>query len=127
MLVEVPTGGKVHVDLSKVISAWETGNDYIIKFGKNDTLRVTEGSFKKVVEWIDWPDSPSEHIMVEVVDNSELCEQLRNVYCLSSFAQIFGFDLTSEEDWTWHDVAVAMARRIEQGPEAGGDEHERDL
>ncbi len=120
MLVELSSGENVHVDVSKVVYAWSVGgSSYILKFGKDDTLRVTEESFKKVVEWLDWPDEPSMDQAVEAVlsDRAELCEQLRQVHGLSAFAKVFGFDMTSGEDWTWHDVAVALARRIENGPD----------
>lgn len=117
--------GCVHIDVNAVKMAWMKNNRCALKFGKDDVLYIDRESYDKVVRNLDWDeDSESDE---NTTDLAKLCGELRKVYGLSSFAKIFGFDLKSGEDWTWHDVAVAMARRIEQGPETGDDEHERGL
>ena len=42
-----------------------------------------------------------------------LSDELREVYGLHAFAELFGFDWDGDTDWTWHDVACAMADRID--------------
>lgn len=50
---------------------------------------------------------------------SGLSEQLRKVHGLHAFAELFGFDWTDGSDWTWHDVACAMADAVDAALGAG--------
>ena len=111
MLVNLENGrGIAHVDANKITMAWKQGNRYALKFGKDDVIHVDEESFEKVVEWIDWEEA----IQYEHSDALDiLTDKLRNVKGLHEFAELFGFNWDDESDWTWHDVAVAMADRID--------------
>lgn len=115
MILKLAHGGEIHVNEMSIMSAWIKGRDnYIVRFGKDDTINVDEESYKKVVEWLDW----SEPAPVEIepqVSLVGLCGDLRGVYSMSAFARLFGFEMSSDEDWTWHDVAMAVADRIERG------------
>lgn len=42
-----------------------------------------------------------------------LADELREVHGLGAFSLLFGYDLEGDTDWTWHDVACAMADRID--------------
>lgn len=113
MILTLSRGRKVHVDATKIESAWKaSGGEYIVRFGKEDTIKVDEESFVKVVKWLDWPEEAVEPTPPTSLD--DLCADLRGVYGMSAFAALFGFDMSSDEDWTWHDVAMAMADRIER-------------
>ncbi|MBQ3339786.1 MAG: hypothetical protein IJG82_09405 [Atopobiaceae bacterium] len=43
-----------------------------------------------------------------------LSDELREIHGLTAFAELFGFDWDGDSDWTWHDVAVAMADRVDE-------------
>lgn len=45
--------------------------------------------------------------------SAELSKRLREVYGLHAFAELFGFNWTDDSDWTWHDVACAMADAVD--------------
>lgn len=64
----------------------------------------------------DWL-TPAQAIAAAIGTNvnrlADLSKQLRKVYGLHAFAELFGFDWKDDSDWTWHDVACAMADAID--------------
>lgn len=57
--------------------------------------------------------SPAQAIAATVGNRTDLSKRLREVNGLHAFAELFGFDWTDESDWTWHDVACAMADAVD--------------
>jgi hypothetical protein len=52
-------------------------------------------------------------IAATVGNSTDLASRLRKVTGLRSFAELFGFSWEDESDWSWHDVACAMADAID--------------
>ena len=52
-------------------------------------------------------------IAATVGNRTDLSKRLREVNGLHEFAELFGFSWADESDWTWHDVARAMADEID--------------
>lgn len=55
-----------------------------------------------------------------VGDRTDLARQLREVYGLHTFAELFGFSWEDGSDWTWHDVACAMADAVDAATVGAG-------
>ena len=125
MILKLCPTGEVHVDETKIVAAWTVGrSSYIVKFGKDDVIHVDRSSFQKVALYLDTHrvDLPL-RIFPEREDSStkeptenqllDLCDQLRGVKGLADLSRLFGYEVSSSEAWTWHDVAVSIADRIE--------------
>ena len=57
--------------------------------------------------------TPEQAIAATVGNRTDLSKRLREVTGLHAFAELFGFDWTDDSDWTWHDVACAMADAVD--------------
>ena len=66
--------------------------------------------------------TPDKAIAATVGTSTDLSKRLREVYGLHAFAELFGFDWHDESDWSWHDVACAMADAVDVA--TVGEEHE---
>lgn len=62
--------------------------------------------------WIDHV-TPEQAIAATMGNRTDLARRLREVTGLHAFAELFGFDWADDSDWTWHDVARAMADAID--------------
>lgn len=64
--------------------------------------------------------TPAEAIAATVGNRTDLSKRLREVNGLHAFAELFGFDWTDDSDWTWHDVACAMADAVDAATVGAG-------
>lgn len=62
--------------------------------------------------WID-NCTPEQAVAATVGNRTDLSKRLREVHGLHAFAELFGFSWEDESDWSWHDVACAMADAID--------------
>ena len=63
----------------------------------------------------------AEDNMAESMTPTEwLSDQLREVHGLRAFAELFGFSWEDDSDWTWHDVACAMADAVDAATVGAG-------
>lgn len=69
--------------------------------------------------------TPEQAIAATVGNRTDLSKRLREVNGLHEFAELFGFDWADDSDWTWHDVARAMADAVDAAT-AGMTEEEAD-
>ena len=58
--------------------------------------------------------TPEQAIAATVGRRTDLTKRLREVTGLHAFAELFGFDWEDGSDWTWHDVACAMADAVDE-------------
>lgn len=125
MILKLCPTGEVHVDETKIVAAWMVGrSSYIVKFGKDDVIHVDRSSFQTVARYL---DTHRVDIPIKIFPSGEdlpneeepenqlhaLCDQLRSVRGLTDLSKLFGYEMSSNEIWTWHDVAVSIADRIE--------------
>ena len=69
--------------------------------------------------WID-NCTPEQAIAATVGGHTDLAKRLREVTGLHSFAELFGFSWEDGSDWTWHDVACAMADAVDAATAGAG-------
>lgn len=58
-------------------------------------------------------------------NRTDLAKRLREVHGLHEFAELFGFDWADDSDWTWHDVACAMADAVDAVTACAGTCHKK--
>jgi len=59
------------------------------------------------------PLTHEQAIAATVGGHTDLAKRLREVTGLRAFAELFGFKWIGGDDWTWHDVACAMADAVD--------------
>lgn len=64
--------------------------------------------------------TPEQAIAATVGNRTDLAKRLREVTGLHSFAELFGFSWEDDSDWTWHDVACAMADAVDAATVGAG-------
>ena len=64
--------------------------------------------------------TPEQAIAATVSNRTDLSKRLREVTGLHAFAELFGFSWEDGSDWTWHDVACAMADEIDAATVGAG-------
>lgn len=64
--------------------------------------------------------TPEQAIAATVGNRTDLSKRLREVNGLHEFAKLFGFSWDDESDWTWHDVACAMADAVDAATVGAG-------
>lgn len=57
--------------------------------------------------------------MTDKTPTERLSDRLREVHGLHAFAELFGFCWEGGSDWTWHDVACAMADAVDAATVGG--------
>lgn len=57
--------------------------------------------------------TPEQAIAATVGRRTNLSKRLRKVNGMHAFAELFGFSWEDGSDWTWHDVACAMADAVD--------------
>lgn len=92
-------------------------------YGQNGTFyRFTEHSDGATsFSTCQWDLTPKQTLTTPVAatvgNRTDLSKRLRKVHGLHDFAELFGFSWTDGSDWSWHDVACAMADAVDQQDE----------
>ena len=81
-----------------------------------ETNERDKGKVFVVTEWL----TPEQAIAATVGNRTDLARRLREVTGLHAFSELFGFNWEDESDWTWHDVACAMADAVDATTEGAG-------
>ena len=90
---------------------WDNGGKREVRYEEwsNGTTRLDAGNV-----------TPEQAIAATVSNRTDLSKRLREVTGLHAFAELFGFSWEDGSDWTWHDVACAMADEIDAATVGAG-------